>query len=153
MIVIAKIVTNKDISFTTFENEEKASDFVSDNSGLEDIELFVDVSVVKHYKDRYFEAYKTLFASFSPDTKISINDKDDTFITSVKYENISEGVDRLKTFSSYKNATDFIDDELADLDDFGAIQVLVNISQVLDYKEKYNEFYKLLLENSNNNSF
>ena len=144
MVVIAKITTGKKINFVTFQNEEDGFDFLQENSGTADIELLVDVSEVKHYKDRYFEAYKSLFCKFSKNPVISENK--DELITSVKYYSYMDNIEKMKTFSSFQKATDFIDEELLDTEDYGSIQVLVNIAQVLDYKEKYDEFYNLLLE-------
>jgi cold shock CspA family protein len=145
MFVIGKYFDEKkNIKFVTFADQRDAFGFIEENSGSLDIELFVNISEVQHYRDRYFEGYKVLFSNFSsneiPDEIL------DDMVTSVKFYDIQDNIERFKSFSCYEDAKEFIDDELSDIDRFGGTQLLVNISQVLDYKEKYEQFYQLLLD-------
>ena len=142
MITTLKInVLDEGTKWMTFKNETEALNFIEDYENDEghkdDIEALIDASEIKHYKDKYEEIYNLLFNSYSGENAKKI-DKEDISYT-VKY--ISKSGDILSI-----SADSFeIAQEIAREMENSSVQILVNLSNVQDYKEKYDEFYNIML--------
>lgn len=152
MIVIAKIVKYEEHpTFMTFSNEEEAYSYVRE--AYESIDLLVDIAEVKHYKSRYDEIYKTLFKSFTGNESSLYSSYTTDIPVHVKYVNDELKEERISSFENLGDAETFIEEKSQESNNFSC-QVLVNISEVKDYKEKYEEFYEKMfnsyLENKSN---
>lgn len=144
MIVVSKIIdSDGEEHFYSHENEEQALQTLELYD--KDYELLVDFAELKNYKAKYEEIYKVLFESFTQKEKKVETVFENTFFT-VKYIHSDEQA-KGKTFTSLEQATEWIDEMNRSSDEYFSAQILVNIAEIKDYKDKYEEFYQLMLEN------
>ena len=145
MITTLKINDENETKWMSFKDETGANKFIEEYQGdygeTFSIEMLVDFSELKNYKEKYQEIYSTLFSSYTnQDSKSSENSTEEIVFT-VKYIKNDEiksvtkvGLEKALALLSNLN-TDYTS------------QLLVNIGEVQDYKEKYDEFYSLMLSN------
>ena len=144
MIVTLKTIEKDRQEFYTCESEEDAIEVLRNFDDHEDAEFLVDIAEVKNYKEKYEEIYALLFSEYADkDREVKLVDTE-RMVVQVKYHSVDYEAQRIKTFSSINEANTFIENECME-DDFSA-QMLVNISEVKDYKEKYDEFYGLMID-------
>ena len=143
MITTLKInVLDEGTKWMTFNHEEEALAYMTmyenDEKQKDDIEVLIDYSEIKHYKEKYDEIYKILMESYT-DKEYNSEIKNDKIIYIHKFITSSDDIKSI-SFTSYEDIAASIRKK-----DTSTSQILVNISELQDYKEKYDEFYTIIL--------
>jgi len=144
MITTLKINDTSDsVKWETFPNiheaEERIKEYENGEYDKVDIEVLVDYSEVKKYKTKYEEIYNVLFENIS-DKKRENENRGEYIVFTVKFVS-NYGEITSESTTEEDTAMEMVDNYE------GSSQILVNIAEVKDYKEKYDEFYEFMLNN------
>jgi len=154
MVVIGRGISidEENVQFFSSNSIEAALETVAKNSTKFTMELYVDFSEIKNYKEKYEEIYSKLFTEYTGEARDDKNSDYRDVICHVKSIDEDSQV-TFDTFSTYQDAIEFIDEftHNSNRGESSSDQVLVNLSEVQDYKEKYDEFYALMIESYKNN--
>ena len=155
MVVIGRGISVDEgkIQFFSSSSIELALETVAKNLTKFTMELYVDFSEIKNYKDKYEEIYSKLFKEYTGEERENNKNSDySDVICHVKSINEDSEI-FFDTFSTYEDAIEFIDEfnHASNNGESASAQVLVNLSEIQDYKEKYDEFYSLMLDSYKKN--
>jgi len=143
MIIYAKYNDDKGSGrLASYSSEEYIDDAID---LAESVEILVNFAELKNYKSKYEEIYATLFKTYAEKESVPVNYsfEDILFTLSVPI-NGKKDLFRFHSFNSLDKVMEFIEEDIFDNEE--SCQILVNISEIKDYKEKYDEFYNLMIE-------
>jgi len=144
MIIYAKYSDDKGFQkLTSYSSEE----YIDDAMNLADsVEILVDFAELKNYKSKYEEIYSVLFKNYvNSDSFLTPGYSfQDILFTLCVPINEKKDVFHFRSFNSLDKVMDFVEEDIFDNEE--SCQILVNIAEIKDYKEKYDEFYNLMIE-------